>query len=159
VAKDPVFSWKRKCEPVESFTASSSVQKLYKLLEANPANRMAYEYLVSTALLDGDLGTFESLIRDNRIFPKYPLPRSWDEALVLYYYMAGKATAPDNVRYTKASREQFISFIKAMKPFGNNWQQARRSLQKEYGTTYWYYTKCLNPRITKAQIKKKKSDD
>jgi len=159
VAKDPVFSWKRKCEPPDAFTASSYVQKLNKLLEANPANKMAFEYLVCSTLLDGDLGTFEALISENKIFPKYPLPRSWDEALILYYYMARKVPTSNDIKFTRAKREQFISFIKAMKPFGNDWQQARRSLQKEYGTSYWFYIKCLNPRITKAQIKKEKPDE
>ena len=159
VTKDPVFSWKRKCEPREAFTASSYVQKLDKLLEANPANRMAYEYLLCSFLLDGDLGTLESSVRENDIFPKYPLPRSWEEALILYYYMAGKMPVQGEIKLSKEKQVQFVSFLKAIKPFGNDWQSARRSLEKEFGTSYWYYVRCLSPRITKAQVKKQKDDD
>lgn len=159
VAKDPEFSLKRKCEPIEVFTTSSYKQKLVKLLEANPSNRMAYEYLLCSLLLDGDLGSFVSTIRENKIFPKYPLPRSWAEAIILYYYISGKSPASEDIISTKQSQQQFLSFIKAMKPFGNNWPLAQQSLQKEYGTTYWYYIKCLSPKVTKAQLKKQKFDD
>lgn len=159
VAKDPEFSWKRKCEPLGNFTTSNYNEKLNKLLEANPANKMAFDYSLCSSLLDGDLGTFETKISENKNFPRYPLPRLWDEALVLYYYMARKAPATDEIQFTKVRRDQFISFIKAIKPFGNDWQSARKTLKKEYGTTYWYYIKCLSPNVTKAQLKKQKFDD
>ncbi len=159
VAKDPEFSWKRKCEPTGSFTSANYLEKLKKLLEANPANRMAWEYLLCSSLLDNDLGTFESLLRKNTAFPKNPVPRSWDEALVLYSYVARKAPTAEDVSFTRERQTQFVSFLKAMKPFGNDWQAARRSLQKDFGTSYWYYTKCLSPKVTKAQIKQQKSDD
>ncbi|HEY3372876.1 MAG TPA: DUF6057 family protein [Prolixibacteraceae bacterium] len=154
VSKDPAYSWKRKCEPVDAFTASNSVQKLTKLLEANPANKLALDYLLCSTLLDGDLGTFKSLLAENRNFAKTPLPRSWDEAMVLYQYIARKAPQADDIQFTQGRQDQFISFIKAIKPFGNDWQSASRSLQKDFGTTYWYYIKCLNPKITKAKIKR-----
>ena len=156
VAKDPEFSWKRKCEPIGSFTTSTYIQKLYKLIQANPANKMAFEYLLCSNILDGDLGTFESSLRENPQYIKYPLPRSWDEALILYSYVARKAPAADDIRFTKERQAQFISFIKTIKPFGNDWQSARQSLRKEFGTSYWYYSKCLSPKVTKVQIKQQK---
>jgi len=154
VSRDSTFSWKRKCEPVDAFTASSHMLKLHKLLEANPANKMALDYLLCSTILDGDLATFKALMNENKNFIQTPLPRSLDEALVLYYYMARKAPATNEIHFTKERKEQFNSFIKAIKPFGNNWNLASLSLQKDYGTTYWYYIKCLNPKITKAQIKR-----
>jgi len=159
VAKDQEFSWKRKCEPLGNFTASSYVEKLNKLLEANPANKMAYDYLVCTSLLDGDLSTFAGKISKNIVFPRYPLPRSWDEAMVLYYYMSKKIPSSEDIKCTRQRRDQFSSFIKAIKPFGNNWRLASKSLKKDFGETYWYYLKCLSPNITKAQLKKQKFDE
>lgn len=154
VSQDPSFSWKRKCEPVDAFTASSPILKLTKLLEANPANKMALDYLLCSKLLDGDLATFKTLINENKIYTKAPLPRSWDEALVLYNYITRNAPTTDEIEFTKERQKQFMAFLKAIKPFGKDWQSARRSLLKDYGTTYWYYIKCLNPKITKAQIKR-----
>jgi hypothetical protein len=159
VAKDQEFAWKRKCEPLGNFTASSYVEKLNKLLEANPANKMAYDYLVCTSLLDGDLGTFATKINDNTVFSRYPLPRSWDEAMVLYYYMSKKIPSANDIKCTRQRRDQFSSFIKAIKPFGNNWRLASKSLKKDFGETYWYYLKCLSPNVTKAQLKKQKFDE
>jgi hypothetical protein len=159
IAKDPELSWKRKCEPPEEFSTSSYRFKLVKLLEANPANKMAYEYLLSSVLLDGDLGNFDTLLKEYRTLLKEPLPRAWDEALVLYYYMTNKTPEVGDIKFSKAKKDQFLAFIKAMKPFGNDWQSARNSLAKDFGTTYWYYLKCLSPKVTKAQIKKQKFDE
>lgn len=159
VSKDAVFSWKRKCEPLDAFTAKSHVMKLIKLLEANPQNKMASDYLLCSALLNGDLDYFNSQISESKIATKTPLPRSFDEALVLYHYLTRKPVEPDDIQITKERQNQFISFVKAIKPFGNDWQSARQSLQKDYGTTYWYYIKCLNPKVTKVQITRQTSDD
>lgn len=158
VAKDPELSWKRKCEPLDNFTAGYHSQKLYKLLEANPSNKMAFEYLLCSTLLEGDLASFKKLISQNKNSLQSPLPRVWDEALVLYYYMARTTPGAEDISFSPERQKQFVSFVKAMKPFGNDWQTARQSLYREYGNTYWYYLKCLNPKVTKAQIKRGKSD-
>jgi hypothetical protein len=158
VAKDPEFAWKRKCQPLGNFAASSYVDKLHKLMEANPANRIAWEYLLCSSLLDSDLGTFEKLLRENKSFPKNPLPRSWDEAMVLFSYIKQTTPGPEDVRFSPEKLKQFVSFIKAMKPFGNDWKSARQSLKNDFGTTYWYYIKCLSPKVTKAQIKQQRTD-
>ena len=159
ISKDPELAWKRLCEPPEEFSTSSYRIKLVKLLETNPANKTAFDYLISSALLDGDLGTFESLLKDYKTLVKEPLPGAWDEALVLFYYMANKSPDVGDIRFSDAGKDQFIAFIKAMKPFGNDWQSAKKSLAKDFGTTYWYYLKCLSPKVTKAQIKKQKFDE
>jgi hypothetical protein len=158
VAKDPEFAWKRKCQPLGNFTANTYEDKLYKLMEANPANRMAFEYLLCSSLLNSDLGTFEKLLRENKTFPKNPLPRSWDEATVLFSYIKQITPGTEDVRFSPEKQKQFVSFIKAMKPFGNDWISARQSLKNEFGTTYWYYIKCLSPKVTKAQIKQQRTD-
>ncbi len=159
ISRNQEFAWKRRCEPIGNFTASSYVEKLKKLLEANPANKMAYEYLVCTSLLDGDLGTFAAKISENSVSSGNLLPRSWDEAMVLYYYMSRKIPSAKEVQYSRQSIDKFSSFIKAIKPFGNNWRKARKSLKKDFGNTYWYYLKCLSPNVTKAQLKKQKFDE
>ncbi|MFY9151964.1 MAG: DUF6057 family protein [Prolixibacteraceae bacterium] len=159
VGKDPELASKRNFEPSESFTASIHQLKLVKMLDANPANDMAFEYLQSSILLDGDLGLFVSQLNGHPTFRKYPLPRAWDEALVLYYYVARKMPAAGDVQFTRESQEKFRSFIKAMAPFGTDWQAAQKALKNEFGKTYWYYLKCLSPKVTKVQIKRQKFDD
>lgn len=159
IEKDPELGWKRKCEPPEEFSTSNYRYKLVKLLEADPANKIAYEYLLSSVLLDGDLGNFDSLLKEYKNLLKEPLPRAWDEALILYYYMANKTPEAGDIKFSNSKKDQFIAFIKAMKPYGNDWQSAKNSLAKDFGTTYWYYLKCLSPKVTKAQIKKQKFDE
>jgi len=159
VAKDPEFSWKRKCQPLGNFTANNYMEKLYKLLEANPSNKMAWEYLLCSSILDTDLGTFHNFLKRNTTIAKDHLPRSWDEALVLYYYVSRSNPGPEDISFSSDSQSRFISFIKAIKPYGSDWKSLKQSLENEFGSTYWYYTKCLSPKVTKAQIKQQKSDD
>lgn len=159
VAKDPEFSYKRQCEPLDNFTAGHHSKKLTKLLEANPSNKMAFEYLLCSALLEGDLANFKNLISQKNNLAKAPLPRVWDEALILYYYLTRTTPGAGDISFSPERQKQFESFIKAMKPFGNDWQMARQTLYREYGNTYWYYLKCLNPKVTKATINRGKSDD
>jgi len=154
VGKDPELSWKRKCEPLDNFSATNPFLKLKKLLEANPQNKLAFDYLICALLLDGDLANFKDMISNNSIYTRSPLPRSWDEALVLYHYRMRRPPLPNEFQYSKESQNNFSSFTKAIKPYNNDWQQIRTILNRDYGNTYWYYLKCLNPKITKAQIKR-----
>ncbi|MGE5395311.1 MAG: DUF6057 family protein [Candidatus Saccharibacteria bacterium] len=154
VSKDPELAYKRKCEPLEAFTASDASVKLAKLVEANPGNKMAVDYLLCSTLLDGDLAAFKSLINKNNHLYGSTLPRAFDEALVLYYYISRQGPEPGEIKYSADRQKQFISFVKAIKPFGSDWQSAKKKLAHDYGNTYWYYLKCLSPKVTNAQIKR-----
>jgi hypothetical protein len=156
ITKDPDFAWKRKCQPLGNFTAGNYKEKLYKLMESNPQNKMAWEYLVCSYVLDSDLGTFERLVRENKDLKYNPLPKSWDEAMMLFFYVKQVAPGSEDVKFTLETQKKFMSFLKAMQPFGNDWQSLRQSLRNEFGTTYWYYAKCLSPKVTKVQIKQQK---
>jgi hypothetical protein len=155
VTKDPELAGKRKCEPKENFTSTNAFLKLKKLLEANPENKLAFDYLNCALLLDGDLAKFKEVLSSYPIYNHSTLPRSWDEALVLYHYSIKKAPLPDEFQFTKNSEQQFTAFTKAVKTYNNDWQQIRTSLKRDYGTSYWYYLKCLDPKVTNAQIKRR----
>lgn len=155
VAKTEAFSFKRKCDPKDDFTSANCLLKLEKLYEANPSNKMAFAYLQSYFLLEGNLKDFMDYLLTNHQL-KYPLPRAWDEAVLLYYYSLGKTP---EVRISAETKARFSKFVNAMKPFGNDWRSAREALKSEFGATYWYYLKCLSPKVTNAQIKKEKFDE
>ncbi|HLN75227.1 MAG TPA: DUF6057 family protein [Prolixibacteraceae bacterium] len=155
VSKDPELAFKRKCEPSESFTAGDATVKLTKLVEANPGNRMAMDYLLCSILLEGDLASFKSLIAKNNHLYGSSLPRAFDEALVLYYYISRQDPVPGEIKYSVERQKQFTTFVNAIKPFGSDWQSARQTLARAFGNTYWYYLKCQSPNVTKAQIKRK----
>lgn len=154
VSKDPELAYKRKCEPREDFNATDSFEKLTKLVEANAGNKMALDYLLCSSLLKGDLVSFKNLVTPNSQLYGSTLPRAFDEALVLYYYMTRQGPAPGEIQCSLGRQKQFISFINAIKPYGNDWQSARQTLARDFGNTYWYYLKCLSPKVTKAQIKR-----
>lgn len=155
VDKDPDLAYKRKCEPLEAFSASDASFKLTKLVEANPDNKMAVDYLLCSILLQGDLASFKGLIAKSGHLYGSSLPRAFDEALVLYYYVSRQEPAPGEIKYSAERQKQFNSFVKAIKPFGSDWQSARQTLGRDFGNTYWYYLKCLSPVVTKVQIKRK----
>lgn len=158
VMQNQDFAFKRKCEPKGEFTAGNCLPKLVRLVDANPGNKMAFDYLLSYFLLEGSMRDFVGYIQENRQL-HYPLPHDWDQALVLYYYLLGKAPENPEVKVSRENRALFTKFVSAMKPYGNDWQSARNSLQAGFGSTYWYYLKCLSPKVTKVQIKKEKFNE
>lgn len=155
VDRDPDLAYKRRCEPLEAFSASDASFKLTKLVEANPDNKMAVDYLLCSILLQGDLASFKGLMAKSHHLYGSSLPRAFDEALVLYYYISRQEPAPGEITYSAGRLKQFNSFVKAIKPFGSDWQSARQTLGRDFGNTYWYYLKCLSPVVTKVQIKRK----
>jgi hypothetical protein len=108
------------------------------LLAANPTNQMAFEYLMANYLMDLNLPkTIEYLqLLDNFNYPR--LPRSYEEALVLYQQVAkvqvdlrGRQIRPETV-------ERFRRFQEAVKQL-NGKADRQAAMASEFGDTYWYF--------------------
>ena len=112
-------------------------QLLPILLEANPKNRMAFEYLIAHYLLTlqvdrvmAHLGMFREL--------GYPaLPRHVQEAVLLFVSLSG-GRRPNLYGYTIGIENQnrFEAFRKVV---SSRAKDTEAILQKDYGDTYWYY--------------------
>jgi len=105
---------------------------LRNLLESNPDNIMAYEYLLCYDLLMKDIGSF---IED--YVPGKVKSRLYDEALIVYLAGDGLLSEAMLQKYG-ISRSVFNNF----RAYGEAYMMSSANKQKmkqKYGNTYWYY--------------------
>ena len=129
-------SWKKLLPYVPKtdtvFLAGQNRLLLRNLLESNPDNTMAYEYLLCYDLLRKDIGSF---IED--YIPGKVSARLYDEALMIY--LAGDGLLSDTMvkKYgiNKQVYSSFRSYCDAFMVSNANKQR----MKSRYGNTYWFY--------------------
>ena len=85
-------------------------QHCIDLLESNPRNRMAFEYLLTICLLSGELRLFvDYLERFGAPFPG-PLPRHWAEAVAMYNDMSPPADRRFADRVPREIADESVAF-------------------------------------------------
>jgi tetratricopeptide (TPR) repeat protein len=114
-------------------------EMLEQLLERNPRNRMAFEYLMADYLLAGDLDGIVRNIGRLGDFGYPDIPRHYQEAVTLYRARTGKS--PDLGRFSISgdTERRFDGFEAAVASFGHDRRAARDALSARYADTYFFY--------------------
>jgi len=113
---------------------------LLDLLEKNPQNRMAFEYLMAAYLLTNHLDGFVRNIARLDDFNYSKIPRLYEEALLVYVYRTRKSVNLYGRQLTPESNRRFDNFSQTYQQrYGQNKQAAFKELAKEYGDTYLFY--------------------
>jgi hypothetical protein len=114
-------------------------EQLLLLLAANPANRMAFDYLMTYYLLSKNLDSFARRFGHLRDFPNAELPPLWEEALVLWA-RSRRQDPPRPVPPGWAACEQRLDrLLRVYEASGRNAETARREVQTDYADSYFYY--------------------
>ncbi|MDR2806071.1 MAG: DUF6057 family protein [Dysgonamonadaceae bacterium] len=110
---------------------------LLYLLESNPHNQTAFEYLMAYYMLQKDFGSARNCL--DKYYARFnyrEMPAHWEELLALYYQINRHIVPTLPVSRETAERyEQFRILI--MAPSSG---EISRLLKSRYGNTYWYYT-------------------
>lgn len=112
-------------------------QALRHLLAADKTNRMAFEYLMATYLLQRRLDLLAGEIHRLDDFGDKEIPLLYQQALAIYADDTGKMPDLHGRRLEPAIRwhcRRFASIVGRLGP-----EQAAQELKKEYGGTYFYY--------------------
>lgn len=109
---------------------------LQYVLEHDPHNRMAYDYLMCDLLLSNNLPRFVDNLRMCKRFHHNGMPRIFDEAL-LVYQIGGNDTK--GMQPSDETRSRFQQYARLAKS-GNT-----AALQAEFGNTYWFYLNYVSP--------------
>jgi hypothetical protein len=118
----------------------SSFRELELLLNRNPRNKMAFEYLIAYSLLNGNLKEIFTMVPGFRAFHYDHIPVHVQEALIL-----GAALTPKfDQNMLKglvgaAVYKHFMEYRQSTLRYRGNKNEAKLGLQKEFGDTYWYY--------------------
>lgn len=160
IKTDSLIQLKRSQRPDVDFFIDNVTPKhdLVNMLKKKNKNKMAFEYLMAYFLLEGRL---ENLVRNLDKFKdlgykKYP--RHIEEALLLYSILAPSKKFKIDYRINPSTVERFKQFSTILSKCESE-AEAKRTLEKNFKDTYWYYVRYLNPKVTNSELKRRKIND
>jgi len=139
VGKDPEISQYRNLLVRSNFFSEVNGMNLQDLLKNHPENKMAYEYLLASLLLDRNLDDFARVVLNLKYYEYDRMPLHIEEALIFYNFYENKKIIPEGYSFRPESVNRFNDYAKTYTTFRNNRKVAAYELKKKYGNTYWYY--------------------
>ncbi len=109
------------------------------LLDNHPDNRMAFEYYMASQLLDLNYSGFASNLTRLKEFGYFRIPRTYEEALLIYMALYKKNAIPYGYTISDKTRVRFANYMRALSQYGNDRRAAAKALFNQYGNTFWYY--------------------
>jgi hypothetical protein len=115
-------------------------QMLTGLLEHNPGNKMAFEYLMACYLLAGQLDRIaENVGRINQLGYQ-DVPTLYEEAMLIYYGSRRQKLDLNKLNIKRQTMERYKRFIQLCNSMQTqNRQDAHQRLMGEFGTSYFFY--------------------
>jgi len=112
---------------------------LQALLESNPHNRMAFEYLTTSYLLNRQLKKFIDNIARLNDFEYGEVPRIYQEALLIYMYGTKQPVYLPGRTLDPQRRRQIEDFSRIYNSYGRDKRAAIPELTKRYSDSYFFY--------------------
>jgi hypothetical protein len=151
--RDPLIVEKRKNMPTGVIIGNDKEFKLLTLLEKNPTNKMAFEYLEAYYLMNNQLGDFAERIKTLQNFGYRKTPIIFQEGLMLYLLQSNSHDEIlRNMKFKKSLLSDFKNFNQILMQNKGNRPAAQAILRNFYKETYWYYALYDNPSITKNKL-------
>jgi hypothetical protein len=148
--KNPEIAGKRHLLINTDFVSGSNDSEiaLKQLLENHPDNRMAFEYYMSSLLLDKNLTAFADNIDRIKAFGYKEIPVHYEEALLIYMGYVKKNVLPEGYGIHKSTVQRFKDYSKAYSSRSGNPETAAQYFYKSYGNTYWFYLHFIDNRAS-----------
>ena len=116
------------------------------IVDQNPANQMAFEYLIAHYLLMGLPDRLADRIGNLKFLHYTRLPRHFEEALLLHQVLNKmKPAGPGAYPFSRGTVLRFRDFQAALKRCQGRQDSGRSELKRPFGDTYWYYYLFENP--------------
>jgi hypothetical protein len=148
--KDPEITGKRHLLIKADFVSGSNDSEiaLKPLFENHPDNRMAFEYYMSSLLLEKDLNAFAANIDRIKDFGYREIPVHYEEALLIYMGYVKKNVMPQGYGIRKSTVQRFKEYAKVYSSRSGSPETAAQSFDKSFGNTYWFYFHFINNRAS-----------
>jgi len=129
-----------------------SSAELELLLERNPNNKMAFEYLIAYYLLTGNLNGIVNYFQAFGFF-KYPqIPRYVQEALLIIASLDSNFDQKQlNSLVRPLTRQRFLNYQQILNKYKGNISGAKPELQVQFADTYWYYLMYMRPEARQSE--------
>jgi len=115
------------------------------LLDRNPENRMAFEYLESWFLLTKQLPKFMEPIGKLKAFGYTELPRHYEEAMLIYAYGSRKRIDIQGFKPSGQLQKRAAEFNKVVALSVTDRRAAVDQIRNRFPGTYFYYYFCVQP--------------
>ncbi|NLF72745.1 MAG: hypothetical protein GX575_27230 [Candidatus Anammoximicrobium sp.] len=113
---------------------------LAQLLERNPRNRMAFEYLMAYYLLTRQVDKLVANLRRFDDFGQTRLPRHCEEAILIHLDAAGPSGHDlGGRRIGPETRQRSVEFVQAAERFQGNATAAFAALHGGFGDSYFFF--------------------
>jgi len=121
------------------FFANTRNLNLQTLLLNHPENKMAYDYLAVSLLLDNNLEGFIRILKNLKYYGYTRMPVHFEEALIFYNAYNKSNFIPEGFSLNPVTIKKFKDFASIFVRYGNNPALREKELKRRYGNTYWYY--------------------
>jgi len=120
------------------FTESPE-SNLPQLLEANPQNRRAFEYMMSWLLLTKNVESVVNNIINMSSMGYTRLPRHLEEAVMIFYNNRKVYPELGGLSISALTRERFNKYYSAYVEARNDPATMKEKMRERFGDTFWYY--------------------
>jgi hypothetical protein len=134
---DKIRSRLVKTDMVHFFTPTEFL--LNQLLEANPQNQMAFDYLMSFYLLCRQGDKFMERLNQLNDSARANLPRNWEEAVLCFQRLKGDPADLHGRQVRPETLKRFQQYCQATAAEAARTADDRRNLAGNFRDTYWYY--------------------
>jgi len=159
IESDPVIQKKKDLMPKRDYYANNNEPEinLINLLEDNPKNKMAFEYLIANSLLRHDIGNVIKNLHYLSELNYREIPKHIEEAILLYaIFQKEEDIQLKPYQISNITTEHFRRYNSILyNKHKNDIRAAKIDLSKYFRNTFWYYLHYVSPITTKREIKER----
>lgn len=135
-----IVQWRSVCMEEDSPTIFAPAERqLQTLLRENGRNRMAFEYLMATYMLNRQLDKFVAHLDRLDALGYGAFPRHYEEAILVYAYATRRSVFLHGRRIDPRNRQRIEQFSQTLNRHNKDRQAALRELAAGYGDCYFFY--------------------
>jgi hypothetical protein len=142
LAEPRVASMHANKDTVDYLLYTASVDAMFKhLLQSNPGNKAAYDYLMTYCILNDQLEGITVLSPAAPAFGYAMLPRCWEEGLCYYRAANAQQQASEKIFFglRQETVNRFYAFSRAYSSLADD-PAAAAKLAAEFGDSYFYFS-------------------
>ncbi len=141
IRSDPELGIKLKTLPGDDFFIhlESPEANLPLLVDENPENRRAFEYLMSWLLLGKNVDILVNNVRLMKNMGYTRIPLHIEEAILIYFNSQGKFPDLGGLTISNETRLRFNQYFTTYVQSRQNPATLREKMEKQFGNTFWYY--------------------
>jgi hypothetical protein len=154
LAQDSICTYIRSCMLNEDIISNEkpSILELELLSKRNPKNKMAFEYLIASFLLNGNSNEIWKRYSDLDTITSSEIPRHVQEAMMMNAVLTPKFDLSLLKKMVvPLIYNRFVDYQQILYKYKNSkYQGAKQELKIRFGDTYWYYLMFTKPTLQQS---------